>query len=83
MVHSTLGAVEAERRYGLSLGRLLAYVICGHHCGLPDWGSMADEASLEARLKKKLNDYSRFNTEIELSPSADVGFPAIRSSTTL
>ncbi|MGB9804841.1 CRISPR-associated endonuclease Cas3'' [Desulfofundulus sp.] len=48
--HSTPGAVESEKRYG-PVGRILAYIIAGHHCGLPDWGSVADESSLEARLK--------------------------------
>lgn len=51
--HSTPGAQEAVKRYGPA-GLLLAYVVSGHHCGLPDWGSKADESSLEARLSKKL-----------------------------
>lgn len=75
--HSTPGALETEKRYG-PVGRLLAYVISGHHCGLPDWGSMADEASLEARLNKPLNDYSAFRKEIALPSIRDVAFPAIR-----
>ena len=45
--HSTAGAVEVAKRYGL-LGKLLAYTIAGHHCGLPDWGSVADESALAA-----------------------------------
>lgn len=76
--HSTPGAVEAEKQYGPSIGRLLAYTISGHHCGLPDWGSNVDEASLEARLKKELKDYSAFNAEINLPPPDDVTFPTIR-----
>jgi CRISPR-associated endonuclease/helicase Cas3 len=34
--HSTPGAVEAVKKYGL-VGRLLAYIISGHHCG-PELG---------------------------------------------
>ena len=64
--HSTPGAFEAVKRYGRSVGRLLAYIIAGHHCGLPDWGSKEDESSLEARLNKQLNDYSAFSEEIDL-----------------
>lgn len=36
--HSTLGAVHALETMGDS-GRVLAYVIAGHHAGLPDWES--------------------------------------------
>jgi len=75
--HSTAGAVEAEKRYG-PVGRLLAYIIAGHHCGLPDWGSRVDESSLEARLSKKLTDYSAYTREIELPSPREVVFPSIR-----
>ncbi|RDD61247.1 CRISPR-associated helicase Cas3' [Ferruginivarius sediminum] len=33
--HSTAGAREAVRRWGLA-GRVLAYAVAGHHAGLPD-----------------------------------------------
>ncbi|KJS17484.1 MAG: phosphohydrolase [Peptococcaceae bacterium BRH_c4b] len=75
--HSTPGAVEVEKRYG-PMGKILAYIISGHHCGLPDWGSMADETSLEARLKKQLNDYSAYIKEIVLPSPRDIAFLAIR-----
>lgn len=75
--HSTAGAVEVERRYG-PLGKLLAYVISGHHCGLPDWGSEIDDSSLSARLKKELLDYSAFFDEIELPPSYNISFPQLK-----
>lgn len=72
--HSTAGAVEAEKRYG-PLGKLLAYIISGHHCGLPNWGSKEDEASLAARLTGKLNDYSALYDEIDLPPPRALSFP--------
>ncbi len=74
--HSTPGAVEAVRRFG-PLGRLLSYIISGHHCGLPDWGSVVDESSLEARLIKHLDDYSAFIREIDLPAPADIILPAL------
>ena len=51
--HSTAGAQEAEKIYGRALGRILAYVVAGHHAGLQDYGSPADESSLAARLNKE------------------------------
>src|SRR3989338_6175894 len=36
--HSTAGAIHAMEKLGLQ-GRILAYLIAGHHAGLPDWNS--------------------------------------------
>jgi CRISPR-associated endonuclease/helicase Cas3 len=36
--HSTAGAIHAIRQFGVH-GRILAYLIAGHHAGLPDWNS--------------------------------------------
>jgi CRISPR-associated endonuclease/helicase Cas3 len=50
--HSTLGAIHALDRLG-SVGRVLAYVIAGHHAGLPDWNSAEQGgASLMSRVEK-------------------------------
>ncbi|MGP1678956.1 MAG: CRISPR-associated endonuclease Cas3'' [Burkholderiales bacterium] len=46
--HSTAGAVHAVDKLGEGAGRLLAYLIAGHHAGLPDWNG--DNASLFQRL---------------------------------
>jgi len=54
--HATFGAQLAQARGG-KLGFLLAYVICGHHGGLPDGG--AQEGQLHHRLRKKI-----FGTEV-------------------
>lgn len=52
--HSTLGAVHAEAQSTWPnplLGRLLAYIIAGHHSGLPDWNSPEEAgAALRPRL---------------------------------
>jgi CRISPR-associated endonuclease/helicase Cas3 len=34
--HSTAGALHAVERLG-PMGQILAYLIAGHHAGLPDW----------------------------------------------
>lgn len=62
--HSTAGAKEAVAHYGKALGMLLAYVIAGHHAGLPDYGSAVDEASLAARLGKEVPNYEAYREEI-------------------
>lgn len=36
--HSTAGAIHAIEKMG-SQGRILAYLIAGHHAGLPDWNN--------------------------------------------
>jgi len=46
--HSTAGAVHAVNELGEAAGRLLAYLIAGHHAGLPDWNG--DNSSLFQRL---------------------------------
>jgi CRISPR-associated endonuclease/helicase Cas3 len=49
--HSTAGALHAVERFGMA-GRIFAYLIAGHHAGMPDW--TADEsgnAALSIRLK--------------------------------
>lgn len=48
--HSTAGALHATKRFGL-YGKLLAYLIAGHHAGLPDGDSGEEGAgSLTYRL---------------------------------
>ncbi|HRS97391.1 MAG TPA: CRISPR-associated endonuclease Cas3'', partial [Smithella sp.] len=53
--HSTAGALWAIEKLG-SAGRIFAYLIAGHHAGLPDWH--ADEtgnAALSIRLKDSMH----------------------------
>jgi len=50
--HSTAGAQHAARLFAnLGFGNLLAYLIAGHHAGLPD-GQGPSDASLAARLAR-------------------------------
>ena len=48
--HSTAGAIHAVEQLGVR-GRILAYLIAGHHAGLPDWNSVEEgQSSLCSRL---------------------------------
>ncbi len=55
--HSTAGAREAESLFGPRLGRMLAFVIAGHHAGL------ADGDGLVTRLAKTLEPYADWRAE--------------------
>ena len=68
--HSTAAARLAAQRLGPP-GKLLAYILAGHHAGLPDAGSPARPDSLTARLdpRKALPDCSAFAKEIQLPDS--------------
>ncbi|GAB1232782.1 CRISPR-associated helicase Cas3' [Ferrigenium sp. UT4] len=46
--HSTAGAIHAIEKLGSS-GRIIAYLIAGHHAGLPNWNG--ESASLFQRLE--------------------------------
>ena len=53
--HSTAGAQHAYRTLE-ALGLPLAYVIAGHHAGLPNWYDESD-AHLKGRLEKEIPDW--------------------------
>jgi len=63
--HSTAGAQIAKEHFR-EYGYLLAYAIAGHHGGLPDGGSEANESSLWGRLCKELPHYECFYDEINI-----------------
>lgn len=73
--HSTAGAQEITQilSQGVTqkfIATILAYCMSGHHSGLLDYGSDVDldsDGTLKARLKKKLEDYSAYQEEIDLS----------------
>ena len=67
--HSTAGGQLLSRMSNGKLGLLAAYCIMGHHSGLPNGGSesdRADESTLYARLKRTVEDYSRYSDEISV-----------------
>jgi len=50
--HSTAGGIFAAEQFP-GIGRILAYLISGHHAGLPDWQSeTAGRAALAQRVQK-------------------------------
>lgn len=52
--HSTAGAQHAVKQFGIH-GRILAYLIAGHHAGLPDWHTSETAGGV---LKVRLDDGS-------------------------
>ena len=63
--HSTAGAKEAINLYGNALGMIIAYCIAGHHSGLQNYGTIADQYTLCAKLRKEVKDYSPYRSELE------------------
>ncbi|QKE41164.1 MAG: CRISPR-associated helicase Cas3' [Ferrovum myxofaciens] len=63
--HSTAGAVLACDRFGAA-GRVLAYLIAGHHAGLYDWFG-----GLDARLDSA-DSRDELNEALAEHPSADI-----------
>jgi len=67
--HSTAGAQHADRSVKI-VGRLLAYLIAGHHAGLPDgMSSEAAGSTLEARLRKHIPVWDHAATEVSAVPN--------------
>ncbi|MCP4406127.1 MAG: CRISPR-associated helicase Cas3' [bacterium] len=55
--HSTHGAIWAYNNWSqMSIGKILAYLIAGHHAGLPDWNQTSGylELRLSEEERKKL-----------------------------
>ena len=61
--HSTAGAQHAVDQFGLH-GRILAYLIAGHHAGLPDWHTSETSG---AALKTRLDDKSHLQRALSQS----------------
>lgn len=64
--HSSAGAQEAVKYYGKNIGKVMAFVIAGHHGGLPD-GNKGNPSNLPERLSKRdIPNYMMFEDEIEI-----------------
>ena len=72
--HSTAGAIEARRLYPGPLGRILAFVIAGHHAGLADGEQLYD------RLTKTLPAYPSWEEEVGPAPDKSALAFRLRSS---
>ena len=66
--HSTAGALFACDRFKES-GRVLAYLIAGHHAGLHDWNS--ENSSLEYRLQQQ-DSRSELDETLAAEPPAEL-----------
>ncbi|MEK6639121.1 MAG: CRISPR-associated endonuclease Cas3'', partial [Nitrospirota bacterium] len=75
--HSSAGALHAVEKLG-GKGRLLAYLIAGHHAGLPDWHS--DEHALSS-LSQRLEDGQHLQAISDVAVPTDVLHPAITPAT--
>jgi len=53
--HSTAGAIHATEQFPPGFGQIIAYLIAGHHAGLPDWHG--GKGSLGFRLKDGMEEY--------------------------
>lgn len=71
--HSSAGALHAVEKLGRR-GKLLAYLIAGHHAGLADWHS--DEYALSS-LSHRLEDMQHLQAISNLTIPDDVLHPAI------
>lgn len=75
--HSSAGALHAVEKLGRK-GRLLAYLIAGHHAGLPDWHS--DEYAI-ASLSQRLKGDQCLRAISNVTIPTDVLHPAITPAT--
>jgi CRISPR-associated endonuclease/helicase Cas3 len=55
VTHSTAGAIHAIETFGPVMGHIIAYLISGHHAGLPDWDG--GRGSLKFRLEQGKDEY--------------------------
>lgn len=69
--HSTAGAQHAYTHLG-EAGKVLAYVLAGHHGGMPD--GISTESCLRSRLEKIIPDYSDCPDDILASKPLDLPF---------
>ena len=71
--HATASAKELIARGGMY--SLAAYITAGHHAGLPDKGTDADDAgrgTLCGREKKKIPNYQAYKDEIKIRCESEV-----------
>jgi CRISPR-associated endonuclease/helicase Cas3 len=67
--HSAAGALHAMHTLGELQGRLLAYLIAGHHAGLPDWNG--GPASLYQRMDNARRE-GHLDEVLAANPPADI-----------
>jgi len=75
--HSTHGAAWACNEWGPHIGKVLAYLIAGHHGGLPDWThTIGTGGSLEYRLKSsEIAKLTKISDELTTELTKNVKMP--------
>ncbi|MFX4262330.1 CRISPR-associated helicase Cas3' [Pelotomaculum propionicicum] len=64
--HKSAGAQEVYRKFGKVIGKSLAFIIAGHHGGLPD-GNKGAPGNLPERLARTdIPDYQAYTAEIAI-----------------
>jgi CRISPR-associated endonuclease/helicase Cas3 len=66
--HSSAGALHAVEK-NESTGRILAYLIAGHHAGLPDW---YHEVGVGGALSERLKDLKNLQVALKGNPPLDI-----------
>jgi CRISPR-associated endonuclease/helicase Cas3 len=74
--HSSAGALYAVEKLG-DRGRLLAYLIAGHHAGLPDWHGDDNAA---AALVNRLSEHKHLDKVPQAGVPADILAPHVAPS---
>ena len=65
--HSSAGAALSMERLGKVVGKVLAYLVAGHHAGLPDWHSAdTGNAALSIRLREGEDNLSRIRDKADM-----------------
>ena len=68
--HSICGAKDSMDEFDNNkIIELMAYVIAGHHSGIPDYGTKIDtenDGTLSGRLKRTTEDYNEYKNELAL-----------------
>jgi len=57
--HSGIGAILAHEKWPGVIGKTLAYLIAGHHAGLPDWFGGRDALAFRLENEKQITDVVR------------------------
>ncbi|MBQ8974782.1 MAG: CRISPR-associated helicase Cas3' [Oscillospiraceae bacterium] len=79
--HSICGAKVAGEMYGkTALAHLMQCCIAGHHSGIPDCGTRADnngDPTLFGRMRRECQDYSAYREELEIQKIGSDDFNAL------
>ena len=68
--HSTAGAMLAVDRFGMA-GRVLAYLIAGHHAGLADWFGGLDARLADPKSRVELDESLAENPPADILDTGD------------